>query len=246
MDYLRSVLFVLSLMSSAVLSVQGQATELDEAHRIALEKQTEKISKSVNVATLRSTVANSALRKEATKEIANAIHAAWQEETQKSKPNRFKVIKRENGTFLTSKRQLNDYLRAKKIKKTDYPYYQMRHISGTGKKRRFAHEDILHLENSKLAPNNKKENDDSAKVAILFLQQWFSGKNPEHQALDLSFWQEGSAEIHRKWVERNHSWCGEKLKAPFEQLPLEEANKDTQILILAVQTLSQPSVFTAK
>jgi hypothetical protein len=94
-------------------------------------------------------------------------------------------------------------------------------------------EDILNLPNHLLAPNNRAENDAGAKVAFdLVLVQLAKGG-----ALDAAFIEKASAEVHRKWIERNGSWCDPALLVPYAELPEVERERDRLWIKIAMDMI---------
>lgn len=169
------------------------------------------------------------LLNEMTADLADSMHEKWQNDTRRTKVNRFKPIK-VDGKSIDSQSKLDEYLKA--IPNEFHNHYKM---IDDGKGNVMAQEDILWIPNRHLAPNNKKENNEGAAVAIQFLHRWLKAG---HSA-DQKFLHAASKFVHQEWLERNGGWASEEQKRSFDELEDKEAVKDVRIVEDAFELYSK-------
>lgn len=158
------------------------------------------------------------------KTLADSIHADWQKTALASgKTERFKALK-VNGKTINSQKDLDQYFAANNIPEEFKKYFRIKDGQ--------VEEDILHIPNRYLGPNNKAENDASAKVvAVLFSEYIKRGGKTDPESLRV-FMQKASDIVHQQWMLRNSSWAPENQMQPFARLSPEEAQKDVDMVAL--------------
>jgi len=158
------------------------------------------------------------------KTLADSIHADWQKTALASgKTERFKALK-VNGKTINSQKDLDQYFAANNIPEEFKKYFRIKDGQ--------VEEDILHIPNRYLGPNNKAENDASAKVVAVLLSEYIKrGGKTDSESLRV-FMQKASDIVHQQWMLRNSSWAPENQMQPFARLTPEEAQKDVDMVAL--------------
>lgn len=160
------------------------------------------------------------------KTLADSIHADWQKTALATgKTERFKVLK-VNGKAINSQKSLDQYFAANKIPDDLKKYFRVKDGQ--------VEEDILHIPNRYLGPNNKAENDASAKVVAVLLSEYLKrGGKTDAESMRM-FMQKASDIVHQQWMLRNSSWAPENQMQPFARLSPDEAQKDIDMVALGI------------
>ena len=158
------------------------------------------------------------------KTLADSIHADWQKTAfATGKTERFKALK-VNGKTINSQKDLDQYFAANNIPEDLKKYFRIKDGQ--------VEEDILNIPNRYLGPNNKAENDASAKVVAVLLSEYIKrGGKTDTESMRI-FMQRASDIVHQQWMLRNSSWAPENQMQPFARLTPEEAQKDIDMVAL--------------
>lgn len=165
------------------------------------------------------------------KTLADSIHADWQKTALASgKTERFKALK-VNGKTINSQKDLDQYFATNNIPEDLKKYFKIKDGQ--------VEEDILHIPNRYLGPNNKAENDASAKVVAVLLSEYIKrGGKTDTESMKI-FMQKASDIVHQQWMLRNSSWAPENQMQPFARLTREEAQKDVDMVALGFSDYSK-------
>ncbi len=178
--------------------------------------------------------------------VAKAFHAAWQKNSGYSrrwKPARasFKDGRGVNDDFrIQSAEELRQYFAENAIPESMRKYYSFQ--VDPKSRLRTLYEDIQHLPNQYLAPNNQFENLQGASAAVDLIEGIAEDKLHFSNVSEATQWlTEACRKLHLGWLRRNQSWVKDypEYNRPWDELGAGKQLNGVTLLKIALETATQ-------